>query len=622
MKKKFNKIALISTPWPLYSRPSIQLGTLKAFLNDRMPELQVDTYHFYLQLAAAIGYRTYHEISERTWLAESIYAALLYPANRHQAQSLFCKESTGKAKLRKVEFAALTRRIKKATDDFICSRNWQTYGLVGFSISLCQLTSAFYMIKHLKKKFPGLSIVVGGALTPGIAAPHILKRFSDIDIVVNGEGEMPLYHIIENLRRKPSKWEEESTIDGVFTRRTSATQPAANAFAQLQTLDELPAPDYDDYFNLLKTFEPHKRFFPTLPVEMSRGCWWQRSTESAQVTGCAFCNLNLQWDGYRSKAANRVTAEIDHLTDRHQTLSVAMMDNVLPHKDALDLFVQITRLNKDLRLFGEIRATTSLKMLSAMRACGMREVQIGIEALSSGLLRKLRKGTSAIQNLEVMKNCEALGIRNISNLILQFPGSNEHDVADTLRALEFALPFYPLKAVNFWLGLQSPVWRNHKAYGIKAVFNHPNWSYLFPDKIFRSLPFLIQAYRGDLTYQRRIWKPVKKKILDWQHQYAEIRGDSGDAPILSLQDGRNFVIIRQRRYQAEPAVHRLVGVSRRIYLFCQKHRSLKSICSAVPDVPAETIVNFLKMMVGKKLMFSEKNRYLSLAAPVSLKKLN
>jgi radical SAM superfamily enzyme YgiQ (UPF0313 family) len=115
-----------------------------------------------------------------------------------------------------------------------------------------------------------------------------------------------------------------------------------------------------------------------------------------------------------------------------------------------------------LRLFGEVRATTPLKELNAMRACGMREVQIGIEALSSDLLKKLRKGTSVNQNLEIMKNCEALGIRNISNLILRFPGSNEQDVAETLRALEFALPFYPLKAVYFWLGLESPVWQNPK----------------------------------------------------------------------------------------------------------------------------------------------------------------
>jgi ribosomal peptide maturation radical SAM protein 1 len=615
MKKKLNKIALISTPWPLYSRPSIQLGTLKAFLKARMPELQVDTYHFYLQLAEAIGYRTYHEISERTWLAESMYAALLYPSRNQQAEALFRKESAGKPKLRKVEFKTLARRIKKATDAFIHSQNWHAYGLLGFSISLCQLTSALYVIKRLKKNFPELLIVVGGALTPGIAAPHILNTFSDIDVVVNGEGEMPLYKIIQNLRQSQPEV-DPSTIAGIFTQLTDTAQPARAAFAQLKTLDELPAPDYDDYFNLLKSFKPHKHFFPTLPVETSRGCWWKRVVGPAQVTGCAFCNLNLQWEGYRRKTTTQVAAEIDHLTHKHQTLSVAITDNVLPPKDTIDLFSQIAKLNKDLRIFGEVRATTTLKELKAMRLCGMREVQIGIEALSSNLLKKLHKGTTAIQNLEVMRNCEALGIRNISNLILHFPGSNAQDVAETLRALDFALPFYPLKAVSFWLGLESPVWQNPEDYGIKAVFNHPNWSYLFPAKIFRSLPFMIQAYRGDLTYQKKIWKPVKKKIADWQQQYAAIQKEPGDTPLLSWRDGRDFIIIRQRRFQVEPAVHRLEGASRQIYLFCQRHRPIKSICTAFPDIPDDAIITFLKMMVGKRLMFTERNKYLSLAAPV------
>jgi hypothetical protein len=246
----------------------------------------------------------------------------------------------------------------------------------------------------------------------------------------------------------------------------------------------------------------------------------------------------------------------------------------------------------------------------------MREVQIGIEALSSRLLKKMNKGTTVIQNLEVMKNCEALGIRNISNLILQFPGSAEQDVAETLKTLEFALPFYPLKAVNFWLGLESPVWRHPEKFGIRAVFNHPNWSFLFPEDIYRTLPLMIQAYRGDLTYQKKIWKPVKQRISEWHKRYAEIQSDSDGSPILSYRDGRDFMIIRQKRFQAEPAVHRLTGASREIYLFCRKHRRINAIYSAFPAISEDTILKFLNLMVDKKLMFVEKHKYLSLAAAI------
>jgi len=59
-------------------------------------------------------------------------------------------------------------------------------------------------------------------------------------------------------------------------------------------------------------------------------------------------------------------------------------------------------LKKDLRLFSELRATTSWAELKVMGKAGMQEVQIGIEALSTPLLKKLHKGTSAIQNLEIM----------------------------------------------------------------------------------------------------------------------------------------------------------------------------------------------------------------------------
>ena len=406
------------------------------------------------------------------------------------------------------------------------------------------------------------------------------------------------------------------TVKGAVTRYGASDETGNPAVSQLQDLGDLSAPDYEDYFNLLKSFDPQRAFFPTLPVEISRGCWWKRAAGPHKASGCAFCNLNLQWDGYRAKKAARVVFEIDHLTQRHQILSLAVTDNVLPKKESIDIFKQIKHLNKDLRLFGEVRATTPLKELKALRDAGMHQVQVGIEALSNSLLKKLHKGTSTIQNLEIMKNCEALGIENISNLILQFPGSDQQDVDETLKTLEFAEPFRPLKAVNFWLGLGSPVWQNPKVYGIKAVFNHPNWSYLFPDKVYRSLPLMIQAYRGDLTYQKKLWQPVRKKIADWQKQYAEIQKSSDNDPILSLRDGKDFIIIRQKRFQAEPAVHRLVGPSRKIYLFCQKHRSTRSICTAFPGIPTQSIKGFLTMMVAKKLMFAEKNNYLSLAAPM------
>ena len=612
-----HKIALISAPWPLYTRPSIQLGALKAYLGANLPGVQVITHHFFLKIAERIGYKLYHEISERTWLAESIYAALLHPERFSKIEAFFYRQAGKNKLLQKQAFANTVKAVKEATDDFITTNSWGGLILAGFSVSMCQLSASLYLINKIKKAYPQLTVVVGGSTFSGVAAKDLLKQVPQVDAVVCGEGELPLAALVQAFTEGSRNVSDLPDIPSILTRRQTTEENYTTAFRQMDNLAALPPPDYDDYFNLLKTFKPVNRFFPTLPVEASRGCWWQPTTVAAKTSGCAFCNLNLQWSGYRQKASTALVSEIDHLTSRHQSLSVAFMDNVLPHKSSGAAFKLIGDLNKDLRLFGEIRADTSLQTLQRMRVAGMSEVQIGIEALSSDLLKRLHKGTSAIQNLEIMRNCEALGIANISNLIVHFPGSSRKEVDDTLQAIDFALPYRPLKPVGFWLGLGSPVWQNPKKFGIKAIYNHPHWGCLFPQALYRSIHFMIQAYRGDLGHQKKLWRPVQQKVKKWEQAYGRLHCNPLSQPILSFRDGGDFLIIRQRRYDTEPMTHRLSGASRRIYLFCQKHRSLKKIRDQFPSIPEDQITGFLKMMVDKKLMFVEREKYLSLAVSLN-----
>ncbi len=609
----FQKAALISVPWPLYNRPSIQIGTLKAHLTKQIPELKVDAHHFYLKVAEAVGYRRYQAISERTWLAETVYAALLYPERLERIKKIFHKKAKGKHRLQKIIFESLTRQIQEVSEKFIQGVDWGGYGLVGFSICLCQLTASLYFIKKIKERFPSLFIVVGGSMFTGGATRNIFNVFPEIDIVVNGEGEIPLSRLVSCLTDLEGK-KRIPSIKGIVMPET-AEKESQISFNQMKDLSNLIPPDYSDYFELLTSLGPEKNFFPTLPMEISRGCWWQNKNEGRKSKGCAFCNLNLQWDGYRTKRPEQVVSEIDDLTTTYKTLSVAFTDNLLPLKTSRAIFKQIKTLKKDVRLFGEIRATTPLRDLCEMHAAGMQEVQIGIEALSTRLLKKLNKGTTAIQNIEIMKHCEMLGIQNSSNLIVHFPGSDEEDVAETLQNLEFTFSFRPLRMVHFWLGLGSPVWQDPETFGIKAVFNHGNYDGIFPPNVVESMQFTIQAYRGDLGYQKKLWQPVKKKLKAWERAYAKLHQGPKHENILSFRDGRRFLIIRQRRFESEPLTHRLEGTSRAIYLFCQKHRALKRIIDRFSSIPSDRIEPFLKMMVDKKLMFRENDRYLSLAVP-------
>ena len=61
--------------------------------------------------------------------------------------------------------------------------------------------------------------------------------------------------------------------------------------------------------------------------------------------------------------------------------------------------------------------------------------------------------------------------------------------------------------------------------------------------------------------------------------------------------------------------HRLKDTSRKIYLFCEQNRSISRILARFPSFSEEKVRPFLNMMVDKRLMFREGERFLSLAVP-------
>lgn len=347
---------------------------------------------------------------------------------------------------------------------------------------------------------------------------------------------------------------------------------------------------------------------------MSRGCWYRGAHGGARHSGCAFCNLNLQWNGYRYKKAPQLAREVDTLTDRYQTLRLTFADNVLP-KTAPALAAGLKKLHKDLNLFAEVRANLDFLRLKQLKQGGVEQVQVGIEALSRDLLKQLNKGTTVMQNIAMMRNCQALGIQCDGNLIVGFPGSTAAAVNQTLEALPFLLPFRPLQVVHFWLGYGSPVWRQPQKFNIRGIYNHYHYRSLFPKSIGRALRFNMLSYRGDVTKQGQLWRPVIDRVHQWTEEYNHLRRMQPQKPLLGYSDGRRFLIIRQYCLDGAHQNHRLKEPSRSLYLYCEQPRSLKQICRRFDHIGADQIEAFLKMMVAKKLVFEEKRSYLSLAVP-------
>ena len=595
------RVALISMPWSIFNRPSMQLGALKAWL-DRDSTIQTYTFHPYLQVAQEIGTETYHHLAKNSWAGEALYSPLLFPGQRQQAASLFHESCQGRnnKELKGLDFDQTVQLLDHSLDQWLASLDLAGFHLIGFSICFNQMFASLTAAARIKKLHPALHIVAGGSGCVGRIGTSLLHNFPQFDYVISGEGEESLTQLCHCLRQNDAP--ETLPPQVMYRSRPFAESP----WRGIADLNQLPTPDYSPYFQQMQATFPGQPFIPILPLEFSRGCWWNR---------CTFCNLNLQWQGYRWKQNDKMATEVREQSRRHGCLDFTFTDNALPPKEA-DLFFQTMAAEPiDYDFFAEIRVITDGDKLAAYRRGGLSSVQVGIEALSTILLARMEKGTTVMDNIAAMKQSRACHMQLDGNLITEFPGSTEKEVAETLHNLDFVLPFTPLAAASFFLGEGSPIGNDPQKFGISAVLQHSKNRRLFPQELLAGMEMLIKEYRGDRTLQHRLWRPVALKIAQWQafHTGRDIHG----IPPLSYRDGGSFLIIRQEQLNGPCLHHRLRGTSREIYLYCQKIREHKDMARQFPAIPPKALHDFLADLTTKRILFQEGTLVLALAIPTS-----
>ena len=590
------RLALVSMPWAIFNRPSVQLGTLKSWLTQQDQQIEVQCLHPYLEVAAAIGLDRYRVIAESPWAAEALYCGLLFPEMVETAEQIFQQSISKKTARYRNLLAPLDNQLQNWLD----THDFSNCDLLAFSICFSQLPASLYAARAVKQRWPELTIVFGGSSCTRELSSSLLNVFQEIDYIITGEGEQPLHALIRCLAagRRPVPANQN-----ILSRQENSPLLPAMAVPVNQSISDLaklPLPDYGDYF--LQVRESGLRFNPVLPLEFSRGCWWNK---------CTFCNLNLQWHGYRFKKNSQMIAEVKSMVAKHQCIDFTFTDNALPIKEADLFFTELAESSLDLRFFAEIRTLKKPGTYNEYRLGGLSAVQIGIEAFSESLLLRMRKGTTVMENLAAMKYALTADIILEGNLILEFPGSTEQERDETLRNLELVLPFRPLTAAGFFLGHGSPVCSHPRAYGIRAITPHPNNKKLYPPAILQQLDMLIKSYRGDRTIQKKQWQPVRAKIEQWLSFHRQRKDPS--IPALSYRDGGNFIDIRQELPNSPPLHHRLTGLSRKIYLACEQPITKNKLLSSFSQVTKEQLLTFLTDLEQKKILYSNTTSCLALA---------
>ncbi|MBT3221627.1 MAG: hypothetical protein HN348_21305, partial [Proteobacteria bacterium] len=155
-------IALVAMPWSQFDAPSTALGTLSALIRREYPDFTVDCHYGYVDMWQRIK-PVYQQISNSP-LAEIMFLPLLYPEETINAARWFAKmsdEISIDPILGDKVFDQILRATRDNVDAVVASVG-DSYDLVGFTITYCQLFSSLAVAKKLKKK--GMAI---SRLTPG-----------------------------------------------------------------------------------------------------------------------------------------------------------------------------------------------------------------------------------------------------------------------------------------------------------------------------------------------------------------------------------------------------------------------------------------------------------------------
>jgi len=478
--------------------------------------------------------------------------------------------------------------------------------VVGFSTVFQQNIPSLVLAKILKEKDPSLMIVFGGDNCDGPMGAALHESFPWVDVVVRGEGERVLVEVVTDLLAgKPLR--PQPGLCYRVNGRAVVVPPDSKP--QLPIAD-VPSPTYDEFFERLARSPLRAELLHDLAIlfESSRGCWWGAKSH------CTFCGLNAATMMFRSKPAAQVAEEILELAARYKVLKFVAVDDIIDLAHVRDLLPMLKESGCDLQIFYETKANLTKEQVRAFQSAGVTDIQPGIESLSSPILRLMRKGVTALQNLRLLKWCAESGVGVAWNLLSGFPGEPPEEyerMAELIPSLVHldAPNFSPVQVQRF-----SPYFERAAEFGLELTGPMPYYRFLYPlapDKL-ANLAYDFAHRYHDGRDPEDYTQSLREAVARWREASERALGS------LRYRRGPGFLVVEDRRPGIESADYLFEGQEAKIYLACDAGASAAELCAELAahgedNLSAEEIKEFLDELVEARLMYREENQYLALA---------
>lgn len=433
-----------------------------------------------------------------------------------------------------------------------------------------------------------------------------MEHFPFVDWVFNGDAE-------QSFPRAVKCWlggETPEGIEGVVFRKGGRIIQQGTAL--VMDLKELPYPDFGDYFRAVKELAPDLHGKVPLSVELSRGCWWSAKSQ------CIFCGIHSQQQTYRCKSPGRALAEINDLISLYGVDNVWVVDtNLAPRYYRTLLPALGRRQNKLSGIFVETKADIKHEDLEALKQVGARVFQPGIESLDTEILSHMRKGTTQMQNVRVLKWARGCGLQPMWNFLHSFPGESAaySRMADLIPYLVHLHP--PTNVGPMALQRFSPLFQHPEQWNITGIRASEGYRSMYPfdpeqlDRIAYTFDYNVEESSPEEDYLG----PVLQQLETWKELWCD-----REPPLLAYEtSSRGNILVYDTRPVCKELCVELDGHMSLALRACDSELTLGQIILEVRKVmgsrgyPGDIeLQKGMEWLAGRGFVIKEGTRYLSL----------
>jgi ribosomal peptide maturation radical SAM protein 1 len=601
-------VLLVAMPFAGVTIPSIQLAVLEGYCRQR--GITIETRHLYLKAAEIYGLQDYHWLiypPNDSYTAQMVFSRYVFPEhwekNQERFREYFQQHSSQNHGLPPFTFEEYVHRTDTLYQWILDHVDWRSFDIIGFTLNYGQLLPSLAVAKKIKEFAPEKTIVFGGSRTVGTLGINVLQAFDYVDCIVSGDGEEALYLLASN--HEPYK----SIPRLIYRNKEKVLWNKSDAVVDLTTL---PIPSYDHFYQELASTSNHiqqyYQYYGRLPVEISRGCWWNQ---------CTFCNLNIQHPCYREKSTNRILQEIRWLSERYRMMDFQLIGNTLPKTEYRSLFEKLKNLGRDFSFFVEARAgQLTSEDYTFMKEAGFSMIQTGIESFSQNYLRKMNKGVRVIDNIAALKFCKENGIQNNYNLLVRYPNEEPVDFEETkkiahqLKAYLDAPQLCQLRVMH-----GSHIQRHPKQFNIGQLEYSPIDVLMYPFEYLEKGFVFVYNFKQKNQTDDNPWESL---VEEWKKEQETIQLEhksqqtSIDQLIFYFVDGGNFIKIYDKRDRLNIKIFVLNELERHVFLSCVDIISFKELQRRFLDVPEFELTAILQSFEQNGLVYVEDDYYLCL----------